>query len=130
LRVLKFTLCFFEWTCIPKKTDWRQNTSLIKDLIHNLESFNRNNSEDLDRLADKFKKTILNAYEASCPIVHRKVKKDVPWWEKKHEDLLKEVRKLENNKRNDREAFKTALTTYNKIIYHSEGNPLSSSVRR
>jgi hypothetical protein len=56
---------------------WRQNTSLIKDSIHDLESFSLNNSEDLDRLADKT--TILNAYEASCPIVHRKVKKDVPW---------------------------------------------------
>jgi hypothetical protein len=56
--------------------------SLIKDSIHDLESFNLNNPEEIDRLADKFKTTFLNAYEAkaSCPIVHQKVKKDVPWW--------------------------------------------------
>jgi hypothetical protein len=42
----------------------------------------------------------------------------------------KEIRKLEKNKRNDREAFKAALTTYYKMVRHSKGNPLSSSVRR
>jgi hypothetical protein len=81
-------------TRIPRKTDWRQYTRLIKDSIHDLESFSLNYSEDLDRLADKFKTTILNAYEASCPIVHRKVKNDVPWWEKELEDQRKEVRRL------------------------------------
>jgi hypothetical protein len=50
-------------TRISKKTDWRQNTSLIKDSMHDIESLRLDDSEDLDRLSDKFKTTILNAFE-------------------------------------------------------------------
>jgi hypothetical protein len=48
------------------------------------------------------------------------MRKGLPWWGKELEDQRKEVRRLENNKKNDMEAFKTALTTYNKMVRRSK----------
>jgi hypothetical protein len=40
-----------------------------------------NDSDELDRAAEKLNVAILNAYEASCPLTHFKVKQNMPWWE-------------------------------------------------
>jgi hypothetical protein len=46
----------------------------------------------MDRAADKLTTVILSAYEACCPVVHRKVKRDVPWWGKGLDEQRREVR--------------------------------------
>jgi intergrase/recombinase len=45
-------------------------------------------------------------------VVHRKVKRDVPWWGKELQEQRREVRRLQNKKKVKRAEFKRALTAY------------------
>jgi Endonuclease-reverse transcriptase len=76
-------------TRIPRKTNWKRFEELLKDSKSSFEVANIGDSAELDRAAEKLTAAILTAYEACCPVVHRKVKRDVPWWGKG----LKEQRK-------------------------------------
>jgi hypothetical protein len=71
---------------------------------------------ELNRAADKLTAAILAAYEACCPVVHRKIKIYVPWWSKRLQGQRREVRRLQNKKKVNRVEFKLALTTYSKEI--------------
>lgn len=100
---------------ILKRTDWNLYEEHLLTSKKDFETESINDSDELDKAADKLNAAILKAYETSCPLTHLKAKRDVPWWGKELEVMRKEVRKLEN-KKGDRCKFKEALTEYNKAI--------------
>ena len=106
---------------VPRNTDW----SIYSETLRvSLEGFNVSieNKSDLDRFAEELSSKIVGAYEAACPLMRRKTKRDVPWWNTRLERLRKRVRRLSTISRRtgDRTAFKAALTDYNKEIRRSK----------
>jgi hypothetical protein len=88
----------------------------LSDSKNSFEVANIGDSAELDRPADKLTTPLLAAYEACCSVVHRKVKRDVPWWGKGLQEQRREVRRLQNKKKDNRAEFKRALTAYSKEI--------------
>jgi hypothetical protein len=81
-------------TRIPKKTNWKRFEELLKDSKSSFEVANVSDSAELDKAEDKLTAAILAAYEACCPVVHRKVKRDVLWWGKGLQEQRREARGL------------------------------------
>jgi hypothetical protein len=67
-------------------------------------------------LADKLTAAKLAAYETFCPMVHRKVKRDLLYWSKGLQEQRREVKRLQNKKKVNRAEFKRSLTAYSKEI--------------
>ena len=61
------------------------------------------NKNDLDSAAKNIAENILSAYGNSCPVKRRRLKRDIPWWNKRLDDMRKKVRRLSNRKRNPQE---------------------------
>jgi hypothetical protein len=100
----------------PRASQGRQTGNALKDSKSSFEVTNIGDSAELDRAADKLTAAILTAYEACCPVVHRKVKRDVSWWGKGLQEQKKEARRLQNKKKVNRVEFKRAITAYSKEI--------------
>jgi hypothetical protein len=76
-------------TRFPRKTNWKRFEELQNDFKSSFEVASIGDSAELDRAADKLTAAILAPYEACCPVVHRKVKRE----------QRSEVRRLQNKKK-------------------------------
>ena len=54
------------------------------------------NTHDLDWLAEKLTSRLVKAYKVSCPIIRRKTKRTVPWWNTRFARLCEKLRRLSN----------------------------------
>lgn len=70
---------------------------------------------ELENEVENIQARITDAYNANCPLIERKVCRDVPWWNKNLEQLRKESRRMFNQAKNTQnwEAYRAALTKYN-----------------
>jgi hypothetical protein len=80
----------------PKEDKLERFEELLSDSKCSFEVANIGDSAVLDRSADNLIAAILGAYEACCSMVHRKVKRDVPWCGKGLQEQRREVRRLKN----------------------------------
>jgi hypothetical protein len=93
-------------THIPRKTNWKRFQELLTDFKSSFEVANIGDSAELDRAVD----------ETCYPVVHRKVKRDVPWWGKGLQEQRKEVRRLQNKIKVNRASEKAFVRFSEEIV--------------
>lgn len=106
-----------EYIRSPKMTDWQVFRQKLVLLLVGFQVIIYD-SEDLDRVTAGLMGIIWSAYEQSCPILHRKAKRDVPWWNSTLQRLRDNLRRLFNRVRGstDRTVYRETLTEYNKEV--------------
>lgn len=105
----------------PRKTEWNRYRTLLEDKLRSIGHKERyETSEELDKANDDLTKAIVDAYEASCPLINPK-----PWnrgrlWSGEVNKLKRELRKAWNragkvNARQEanRKAYREKLREYN-----------------
>lgn len=80
---------------IPQTTNWQRYNALLQESASEFNEYMRS-TKDLDEAANRFTKYVMSAYEGSCPLRPRKVRKDVPWWNDELAQLKKKTRRLSN----------------------------------
>lgn len=102
----------------PKRTNWNSYKEDLKaDIEANINSV-RNNTFEIEAVADQLQKSILTSYQSNCPSKTTTTNNKVGWWNNNLARMRNKARKLFNRAKEtgDWDTYSNALTEYNKRV--------------
>lgn len=101
----------------PRDTDWSGYNQTLAVKLDEIK-YNCNSVGDLEITVNQFRDAIVRSYHENCPLKEIKDNRNSSWWNKKLENMRKEVRRLARRSKvtGDWSEHRINLTQYNKQI--------------